>query len=297
MNRKLKNTLALIAILLLIVIGGSIFSFVVQKGKIDNKKKELNSLNANTTNTEELIAKLDNLKRRAAELDSILSLRKFNIPVNVSQSDFYDFVNKVSYNFAPDSFVNIEYIEIINQTHYNYYTYKLSGTAYFNDVYKLIYAIEQSKSLKKILTCNFTNFVSVDDEGLPHYYVNYTLKVAVYFSNNDQFASSVTKENKLVPNPIYDIFYPLIRNEIPPNIDNLLDVQSAQLLALIPEGAFISDSKGVTYLLWEGDQVYLGYLTEIDYDKNEVHFVLNKGGIIEKVTLTLDNENSDKKNN
>lgn len=297
MNRKLKNTLALVAILLLIIIGGSIFSFVVQKGKIDDKKKELNGLNANTSNTEELITKLDNLKDRAAELDSILSLRKFNIPIDLLQSDFYGFVNKVSYNFAPDSYVNIEYVDLVNQEHYNYYTYKLSGTAYFNDVYKLIYAIEQSKSLKKILTCNFTNFVSVDEEGTPHYYVNYTFKVAVYFSANDQYASAVTKENRLVPNPIYDIFYPLIRNEIPPNTDNLLDVQAAQLLALIPEGAFIADSKGVTYLLWEGDQVYLGYLTEIDYDKNEVHFVLNKGGIIEKVTLNLDKKDTDKKNN
>ena len=37
-------------------------------------------------------------------------------------------------------------------------------------------------------------------------------------------------------------------------------------------------------------QSYLGYLTKIDYDKNEVRFILNKGGIIEKVTLTLDKE-------
>lgn len=296
MNRKLKNTLALIVMLLLIVIIGSIYSFVVQRNKIDDKMKELNTLNANTTNTEDLFAKLENLTRRAAELDSILSLRKFNIPTGLLQSDFYDFVNKISYNFAPDSYVNIEYLDLINQEHYNYYTYKLSGTAYYNDVYKLIYAIEQSKSLKKILNCNMSNFVSVDDEELPHYYVNYSFNVAVYFSENNEYASAVTKENRLVPNPVYDIFYPLIRNEIPPNIDGLLDVQAAQLLALIPEGAFIADSKGVTYLLWEGDQVYLGYLTEIDYDNNQVNFVLNKGGIIEKVTLELDKkQESDKK--
>ncbi|MEN8193531.1 MAG: hypothetical protein ABFS12_11990 [Bacteroidota bacterium] len=297
MNRKLRNTIALVALLLLIVIAGSIYSFVMQKGEIDSKKKELNTLNANTTNTEELITKLENLKQRAAELDSILSLRKFNIPHDLLQSEFYNFVNKISYNFAPTSYVNIEYVDLVNQEHYNYYTYKVSGTAYYNDVYKLIYAIEQSKSLKKILTCNLTNFVSVDDEEVPHYYVNYTFNVAVYFSNSDEYASAVTKENRLIPNPVYDIFYPLIRNEIPPNLDNLLDVQAAQLLALIPEGAFIADASGVTYLLWEGDQVYLGYLTEIDYDKNEVHFVLNKGGIIEKLTLTLDKQESDKKNN
>ena len=68
----------------------------------------------------------------------------------------------------------------------------------------------------------------------------------------------------------------------------MLDVQAADLLAIIPEGAFLSNSSGTTYLLWEGDKVYLGYLTEIDYDKNVVHFVLNKGGIIEKITLSLD---------
>ena len=69
MNRKLKNTLALVAILLLVIIGGSIFSFVVQKGEIDSKKKEKNTLNANTTDTEELLNKLNNLKSRATELD------------------------------------------------------------------------------------------------------------------------------------------------------------------------------------------------------------------------------------
>ena len=80
----------------------------------------------------------------------------------------------------------------------------------------------------------------------------------------------------------------MIRNEIPPNVDELLDVQGARLLAIIPEGAFIADTKGNTFLVWEGEQVYLGYLTMIDYNNSTVNFILNKGGIIEKVTLDLD---------
>jgi len=290
MDRKLKNTIILIGILILIVVIGGIFTFVFQKGEIDNRKDTVSTLNRNAHNTEELMEQLNTLKRRAAELDSILALRKFNIPVDLLQSSFYNFVNKVSFNFAARSFVNIEYEDVVLQEHFNFYTYRLSGTAYFNDVYKLIYGIEQSKELKKILTCGFDNFVEVDEDGIPHYLVKYSLNVAIYFSSNNQFASSISKENKITPNPIYDIFYPLIRNEIPPNLDNLLDVQTAQLLALIPEGAFVADSQGSTFLLWEGDRVYLGYLTEIDYELNEVHFVLNKGGIIEKITLTLEKE-------
>ncbi len=291
MNRKLKNTLILIALLLIIVVAGSLFTFLGQKVNIDERKKKLNDLNLNAYNTEELMEQLNTLKYRAIELDSILALRKFNIPVKLHQSEFYNFINKISFNFAPESFVNIEYQDITVEKHYKYYTYKLSGTAYFNDVYKMIYGIEQSKELKKITSIAFNNFVQVDEEGVPHYFVTYNINCSVYFSDNDQFASSVSKENRLTPNPLYDIFYPLIRNEIPPNVDNLLDVQSAELLALIPEGAFLSNAGGTTYLLWEGDKVYLGYLTEIDYDENVVHFVLNKGGIIEKITLSLEKKN------
>jgi hypothetical protein len=293
MDRKLKNTLILVILLVIIAVAGGLFAFVWQKTDIDAQKKKLNDLNRNAYNTEELTEQLNILKSRAIELDSILALRKFNIPVNLHQSEFYNFINKVSFGFAPESFVNIEYQDITNEKHYKFYTYMLSGTAYFNDVYKMIFAIEQSKELKKVTSASFSNFVQVDDEGIPQYFITYTINCAVYFSDNDQFASSVSKENRLTPNPLYDIFYPLIRNEIPPNIDDLLDVQSAELLALIPEGAFIADSKGTTYLLWEGDNVYLGYLTEIDYDESVVHFVLNKGGIIEKITLTL--EKKDKK--
>ncbi|MCF6270478.1 MAG: hypothetical protein L3J41_12255 [Melioribacteraceae bacterium] len=291
MNRKLKNTLILIALLLIIVVAGSLYTFLNQKMSIDDRKKKLNDLNLNAYNTEELIEQLNTLKYRAIELDSILALRKFNIPVKLHQSEFYNFINKVSFNFAPESFVNIEYQDITLEKHYKYYTYKLSGTAYFNDVYKMIFAIEQSKELKKITSIAFNNFVEVNEDGVPGYFVTYTINCSIYFSDNDQFASSVSKENRLTPNPLYDIFYPLIRNEIPPNVDGLLDVQSAELLALIPEGAFLADSRGTTYLLWEGDKVYLGYLTEIDYDENVVHFVLNKGGIIEKITLSLEKKN------
>ena len=151
----------------------------------------------------------------------------------------------------------------------------------------MVYAIEQSKELKKVTKGNLNNFVEVDDDGFPHYLVAYDFDVVVYYSDNDEYASSKYSENRLKSNPLYNIFYPLIRDEIPPNSDNLLDVQTAQLLALIPDGAYVSDASGTTHLLWEGDEVYLGYLTKIDYTSNEVKFVLNKGGVIEKVTLKL----------
>jgi len=126
--------------------------------------------------------------------------------------------------------------------------------------------------------------------GRPDYLVSFTMVVAVYFSADDRFAATTMAENKFEYRGIYDFFYPLIRNDIPPNTDNLLDVQGAKLLALIPEGAFVADASGNTFLLYEGQEVYLGYLTKIDYDNNRVTFILNKGGIIEKTELYLQKE-------
>lgn len=288
MSSKVKNTVIILIILIGIVIGGGLFNYILLKGKIEDREQKIKDLKLYQLDTDDLVMQLAHLKKRVAQLDSILANRKYNIPYNLPQSDFFDFVNQISYSFSPLSYVNIEYKEMEVTDHFNIYHYSLTGIAEFNDLNRLVYAIEESKLLKKISGVDITNNVKVEEDGTPHYLVNYKFEVSVYFSNDDRFYVKEYTENSLEPNPAYDIFYPLIRNEIPPNKEGLLDVQSATLLALIPDGAFLADSKGSTYLLWEGDQVYLGYLTNINYQTNEVNFVLNKGGVIETITLQLD---------
>ena len=287
MSSKVKNTIIILVIFILIVTGGGLFKYMYLRGKIAEREKKIKDLQLYQLDTEALNQQLVFLKKRVAELDSVLSNRKYNIPFNLSQSSFFDFVNRVSYSFSNLSYVNIEYINEEASPNFNIYHYNLTGTAVFNDFMRLVYSIEESKLLKKIYDIELTNSVKVDTDGTPHYLVNFKFKSSVYYSNDDRFYVKKFKENTLEPNPAYDVFYPLIRNEIPPNNDNLLDVQTASLLALIPDGAFLADANGNTYLLWEGDKVYLGYLTNIDYQNNEVRFVLNKGGIVETHSLTL----------
>ena len=293
MNKKLISTLSVLALLIIILVAGGIYIFVVQQGDLSERQEKLVELNKNVYDPVELENRYQELQRKSAELDSILANRKFNIPQNVNSIKFYNFVNDIVGNFPKETTVNIEYIGQVPDKEFFYHEYKLTGGGNYNDVYKMIYAIEQSKELKKIGTLSFTNLVKTDDE-VPLFLVNFELIAKVYFSNDTRFAPAEFVENNLATGPIYDAFYPLIRNEIPPNIDNLLDVQGARLLALIPEGAFVADNKGNTYLVWEGEQVYLGYLTKIDYDNNSVSFILNKGGIIEQVTLQLDRNLSKK---
>ncbi len=295
MNRKLKNTLALVGLLIVILLAGGIYIFVVQGGKIKKYDKKLTELKANHYNTGLLTTEYEQLQKKAAVMDSVLASRKFNIPQNLSSIKFYTFVNKVTADFSQNTQLNVDFDKKYKDRNFFYYEYKISGSGEFDEVYKLIYAIEQSKELKKIKSMSMTNTITTSKDGIPNFLVTFTSLVDVYFSDNNRFSPPTFVENNLNTSSIYDDFYPLIRNQIPPNVDNLLDVQGAKLLALIPEGAFLSDSKGNTYLLWEGQQVYLGYLTKIDYAHNTVSFILNKGGIIDKVDLTLQKEDDSNK--
>ncbi|MDP1995385.1 MAG: hypothetical protein Q8K40_09095, partial [Ignavibacteria bacterium] len=225
---------------------------------------------------------------KAITLDSILSSRKFNIPKELSSLKFFDFLNQLSTKLSEKAKFNIEYLSRNTDKEFFLYDYRISGYGSFNDLFQLIYGIEESKELKKVTKLNLSNYIFAPENEEPEFLINFTMNVAVYFSSNDRYATATYSENNLRAPRVYDIFYPLIRTEIPPNINSLLDVQGAKLLALVPDGAFLADARGNSFLLIEGDEVYLGYLTTIDYKWKKVTFVLNKGGIVETVVLNLD---------
>ncbi|MGE5859966.1 MAG: hypothetical protein ACM34J_05410, partial [Ignavibacteria bacterium] len=295
MNRKLKNTFALLSLLIFILLTGGAYTFIIQRGKLSEKQDKLKELKANDYNTSQLKQQYENLLVKASELDSVLATRKFNIPQNLSSIKFYDFVNNITAGFSSTSKIDVEYIEQRPDKDFFYFNYKITGSTTYNELYQFIYAIEQSKELKKITSFSLSNQVATDEMGIPNFLVGFSMEVHVYYSSDDRFSTAEFIENDLSTRTMYDAFYPLLRNEIPPNVDELFDVQGGKLLALIPEGAFLSDIKGNTYLLWEGEPVYLGYLTNIDYDHNKVNFIINKGGIVEKVDLVLEKENIKKK--
>lgn len=288
MSRKLKNTFALLGVLIILLLLGFGYIYFLQKPSIKDKTAELGSLKALSYDPNVLNKMLKEKMLKAITLDSILSSRKFNIPKELSSLKFFDFLNQLSSRLSEKSKFNIEYLSRDPDKEFFYYDYRISGYGSFNDLFQLIYGIEESKELKKVTKLNLSNYVFAPENEEPEFLINFTMNVAVYFSLNDRYATATYSENNLRAPRVYDIFYPLIRTEIPPNIKSLLDVQGAKLLALVPDGAFVADARGNSFLLIEGDEVYLGYLTTIDYKWKKVTFVLNKGGIVETVVLNLD---------
>jgi len=295
MTRKLKNTFALVGLLLFILIAGGAYILIFQRGELSAKEEKLRELKANDYNTEQLNLQYEDLYKRSVVLDSVLAARKFNIPQNLSSVKFYDFVTQLTNRLSEDTKVDVEYGEQKQERDFYYYEYNVKGVAPYNDLYRFIYGIEQSKELKKITSINLGSLVKNEKEEGPKFLVAFTLVVHVYYSNDNRFATAEFVENDLAARPLYDAFYPLLRNDIPSNREGLLDIQGAKLLALVPEGAFLTDATGNTFLLWEGEPIYLGYLTSIDYKNNKVKFIINRGGVIEKVELYLEKEEVNKK--
>src|SRR5690606_19843527 len=81
-------------------------------------------------------------------------------------------------------------------------------------------------------------------------------------------------------------FFPSVMEELPPNTYNLLEVENANLVAIIGQHAVFRDANG-THQLGVGDKVYLGHIKVVDPKKDLVVVHLNKGGIVDEVELAL----------
>jgi hypothetical protein len=287
MKQNNKILIVLIVIFLIVTAAGGIYSLSVQKHQITAATEKLEHEKSNFSDISKISIQLQNAREKAAAVDSFLFSGRFTIPRNISQSKFYNFIDTWSGDHSLYTFTNTEYLNKGVESGFNYFSYKVSGSGSFDGVYGLIYAIEHSKDLMKIQTAELINNTVVDKKGVPHYIVKFNLQVKEYFSQSDQYAAVNYTENNLRADNLYDAFYPLVRNEIRPNTENLPDIQGATLISLTPQGAFILDASGTTTLMEKGDPVYLGNLMDIDYENESVTFVLNKGGIIEFETLKL----------
>ncbi len=91
----------------------------------------------------------------------------------------------------------------------------------------------------------------------------------------------------------YNPFRPLI-HDIPANKEDLVDVEQSTLIGLSQGKVFLKDQNGEFTTLKPGDEVYLGELRSINQQDKSATFMLNKGGVVERVILTIQMEAADK---
>lgn len=283
MSKHILNSIILLMLFIIILGGG--YYFVQQKynSKIVNLKKseEKNTARylALFNNQKELPEKFNQLEQMKYDLQNypILLMKPENIQNVYSyfekfdpRGDFFNFKYKVNNIKNEASLIKVDY--------------NLNGNGNFLKLQNFVNYIEYSPPLFFINNMKFKQNKQEDMGSIE-------ISLTGVFSKNtpddldtDVFTVKHFTDYERFSNP----FRPLVLWNLPPNINNLPDVRYNKLLALTKNTAYFKSVNGEINSVNIGDNVYLGKLSSIDEQKGHAIFVMNYGGIYEKLIRKLD---------
>lgn len=208
---------------------------------------------------------------------------------------------------------DVQYQGVEGSSDYSAHQFSVEGRGYFSDLYRVIWELENNRYFYRVnnLDLSHIDLITEDKETgreQMKVMVSFTLDVTAYFGATEgmsaptqpprggEDALPVTQTGtdelpvpeSVLPDERPDInpFFPLIMNNIPPNTHGLLDVENAELVSIVGSEAYFNEG-GEVRAVAEGEDVYLGQLTEVNPAEGVVRARLNKGGIIDQVELEL----------
>ena len=286
MKYSIRNTLILATTLLLLAGGGWFYISYTFNPQIEDaqaleqeKEQELREL----TNL------ADEFSRAQASYNQAIFTR-LNFPKELfathNSSELFEYLRQLNEDI---SFTELNYTlqdSLLNNDH-GIIRATIEGEGRYENLTNFIYRIEFSRPLLKVMSVQLSNIE--DLERIQN--VSFQIGVNAYYrrgewSNNiaDQYTSGP------LGNIRHNPFYPLIRS-VPPNTDNLLDVDQSRLVGIAGRQALVIDQDGTLNRLRVGDRVYLGTLRSIYPERGEAEFQLNRGGIVDRVILNIEREN------
>ncbi len=287
MPYKTRNTLILLAFLVIIASIGAYFIFYYYPKNINEAKAEIKRVEQQINTLGDLQVELYNLQKQIKEEQKKLSQLDKQILPDVTPAMTYAYLNSIL-NYAGFVKFDMLYLGSKKAQKYAYNIYDIKGEASFENIYKFIWYIERGPQIYRISRFELRGVETRDEETKK-------FKLVIPFQMEIHALYADVKDLPPIKRTLGDVevvevkspFEPYIYRELPPNTRGLLEVERADLKAVIPGKAFVADHTGKIHVLREGDEVYLGYVTKIDIEKNQVEFTLNKAGIVEKFVLKL----------
>jgi molybdopterin converting factor small subunit len=284
---KTRNIIILSIFILLVTGFMGYVNLFYYPGKIDTATEQNEELKKQIATLDNIEEQYFQLKKIVQEKEKKLSQLDKKIVAQVSSAESYNYLNQILGYVGFIEF-NLYFTGSFQGEGYGYNTYTVRGETAFKKIYDFIWYLERGPSIYKINKLQLRAVESIDPETeIQMLVVPFEMELLAYYAEiNDLPPIRRTLNNVWIRNA-KNIFYPYVLRNLPPNVDNLIEVERAELRAIIPGKILIADHEGKIHVLQNGDEVYLGYLTRIDTEKKQVEFTLNKGGIYEKFTLDL----------
>ncbi len=296
MSYKIRNTIVLAVLILLVTIIGGYVTIFFQPKKIDQNKKEAAKITSQLQDNTEQLAAIDAGQKRLRE-----TLHRWNNRVKeISASD----VSSQTYGYLSDIIdesgaqqlkMNLSLTGSKNEGTVGYNTYKITGTSEFPNIFRFIWLLENGRKLYKISSLVLrSDEVAFDSLEYPKIAISYDMEINAFFTQEATLGMPVMKPDS-TPQPITsNPFQPSILRKTPSNVRNLVDVDRVSVKATANGKALVMNEAGKLVTLQVGDEVYLGKVSNIIPREGAVEFVLNDGGIVKTKRIQIQFENKDK---
>lgn len=294
-SHKARNIITLSILLVLVIAVGGYYALIKYPAQLEGLQKQVAELQTKIDALEFVGVQLDEtLQKIEQEQIKLAGIDKQIVP-EVSSAATYKYLNEI---LSKSGFLKFDMIfsGTEKRKKYRQNVYSLKGEGSFKSIYKFISYIEEGPQTYKIRKLHMRGVEGVDGEsGMFQFVVTFNAEILALFAKIEDLPrinrTLAGTQIASVRNP----FYPIIKKNLPPNFYDLLEVERAELKAIMPGKAFVIDHKRNTHILQEGDEVYLGYVKKIDQQQKSVSFTLDKGGIFEEFVLKLRFDEKDKK--
>jgi Tfp pilus assembly protein PilO len=304
MSYAVRNTLVLLATIIVLFAGGWAFiryfyedPIIQQKAEIEQKRADL-AVYAEKTGQYVTIEE----QLRTARFQYENHTKQFFSNNNVAV--MFDYLRTINQGQAQTS-LNFTLVDSVLQDQYGIIRVKLSGGGTYYSFYNFLSILEQSKPMTKITDLRIS--AQTDNSGTE--FILYESTLNFYFTRATSIINPALLINFETPRAIHNPFNPLVKFEPsggsapeqiftdsttpptstspPPNRDGLPDINRSTLVGLVRNGVYLEDQQRQIVYIPIGGRVYLGTLEEISLLRKTAIFRINRGGVSETVTLQM----------
>ena len=281
MSYALRNSLILLVVLVLFVGAGWGYISYFQTPKIEELEQNVSEKSTELRQKQEVASRYETVLEQFENARFYINNFDKALYQDNNEDDVFDYLNDLNSGSSYTDFA-FSFTDSTSQGQYGIITMNITGSGFYRYLINLIRQIEFSQPLNKISQVSITPINNIEEYGR----VNYSFVLESFYDRENILEPSSFDISENIYGSLYNPFYPLIR-DIEPNTENMTNVEQSSLLALSSEKAFILDQNGVMQQINIGDEVYLGNLTSVDINEGTAKFELNKGGIIEVITLEV----------
>jgi Tfp pilus assembly protein PilO len=305
MSYAVRNTLILLATIIVLFAGGWAFiryfyedPIIQQKAEIEQKRADLAIY---TDKTGQYVSVEEQLRTVRFQYEN--HTKQFFSNNNVAV--MFDYLRTINTGAAQTS-LNFTLIDSVLQDQYGVIRVKLSGGGTYDAFYNFMSILEQSKPMTKITDLRIS--AQTDNAGTD--FILYEATLNFYFTRATSIENPALLINFETPRAIHNPFNPLVKFEPsrgsapepiltenntnppantgpPPNSEGLPDINRSTLVGLVRSGVYLEDQQRQIVYIPIGGRVYLGTLDEISLSRKTATFRITRGNQTEFVTLQI----------